>query len=66
MTGPVRLDVFSDYLCRWCYNSAVRLREIEAAYRERVSLHWRAFPLIPGAQPDGHVTQKTARRSPVA
>ena len=66
MTGPVRLDVFSDYLCRWCYNSAVRLREIEAAYRERVSLYWRAFPLIPGAQPDRRVIQKTAGRSPVA
>jgi predicted DsbA family dithiol-disulfide isomerase len=59
MTAPVRLDVFSDYLCPWCYNAAVRLREIEAAYGERVRVHWRSFPLIPGEQPDRRVTQKT-------
>jgi predicted DsbA family dithiol-disulfide isomerase len=59
MTVPVRLDVFSDYLCPWCYNAAVRLREIEQAYGDRVSVHWRAFPLIPGEQPDRRVTQKT-------
>ena len=59
MTGPVRLDVFSDYLCPWCYNAAVRVREIEQAYGERLSVHWRAFPLIPGEQPDRRVTQKT-------
>lgn len=55
----VRLDVFSDYLCPWCYNAAVRLREIEAAYGDRVRVHWRAFPLIPGEQPDRRVTPKT-------
>ena len=59
MTGPVRLDVFSDYLCPWCYNAAVRLREIETAYGDRVRVHWRAFPLIPGEQPDRRVTPKT-------
>ena len=59
MTAPVRLDVFSDYLCPWCYNAAVRLREIEQVYGELVSVHWRAFPLIPGEQPDRRVTQKT-------
>jgi predicted DsbA family dithiol-disulfide isomerase len=59
MTAPVRLDVFSDYLCPWCYNAAVRLREIQHDYGERVRLHWRTFPLIPGEQPDRRVTQKT-------
>ena len=37
----------------------MRLREIEAAYGERVRVHWRTFPLIPGEQPDRRVTQKT-------
>ena len=55
----VRLDVFSDYQCPWCYNAAVRLREIQQAYGDRVRLHWRAFPLIPGEQSDRRVTQKT-------
>jgi predicted DsbA family dithiol-disulfide isomerase len=59
MTAPVRLDVFSDDLCPWCYNAAVRLRDIERAYGDRVRLHWRAFPLIPGEQPDRRVTEKT-------
>ena len=59
MTVVVRLDVFSDYQCPWCYNAAVRLREIQQAYGDRVRLHWRAFPLIPGEQSDRRVTQKT-------
>lgn len=56
---PVRLDVFSDYLCPWCYNAAVRLGEIQQAYGARVRVHWRTFPLIPGEQPDRRVTEKT-------
>jgi predicted DsbA family dithiol-disulfide isomerase len=59
MSGPVRLDVFSDYLCPWCYNAAVRLDEIEREYGERVRVHWRAFPLIPDQQPGRRVTDKT-------
>jgi predicted DsbA family dithiol-disulfide isomerase len=37
----------------------VRLREIEQGYGDRLRVHWRAFPLIPGEQPDRRVTQKT-------
>jgi predicted DsbA family dithiol-disulfide isomerase len=37
----------------------VRLREIQQAYGDRVRVHWRTFPLIPGEQPDRRVTQKT-------
>ena len=59
MTAPVRLDVFSDYLCPWCYNAAVRLRDVQQAYGDRVRVHWRTFPLIPGEQPDRRVTEKT-------
>jgi len=59
MTGPIRLDIFSDYLCPWCYNAAVRLREVQQDYGDRVRLHWRTFPLIPGEQPDRRVTLKT-------
>jgi predicted DsbA family dithiol-disulfide isomerase len=59
MTAPVRLDVFSDYLCPWCYNAAVRLRDVQQAYGDRVRVHWRTFPLIPGEQPGRRVTDKT-------
>ena len=58
MSGPVRLDVFSDYLCPWCYNAAVRIADVEREYGDRVRIHWRAFPLIPDQQPGRRVTQK--------
>ena len=58
MSGPVRLDVFSDYLCPWCYNAAVRIDDVEREYGDRVRIHWRAFPLIPDQQPGRRVTQK--------
>jgi len=58
MTGPVRLDVFSDYLCPWCYNAAVRIADVEREYGDRVRVHWRAFPLIPDQQPGRRVSQK--------
>jgi predicted DsbA family dithiol-disulfide isomerase len=59
MTDPVRLDVFSDYLCPWCYNAAVRLHDIEQEYGDRLRIHWRTFPLIPDRQPGRRVTEKT-------
>jgi predicted DsbA family dithiol-disulfide isomerase len=37
----------------------VRLREIQAAYGERVRVQWRAFPLIPDRQPGRRTTEKT-------
>ena len=37
----------------------MRLEEIRQAYGDRVTIHWRTFPLIPGEQPDRRVTQKT-------
>jgi predicted DsbA family dithiol-disulfide isomerase len=58
MSRPVRLDVFSDYLCPWCYNAAVRIADVEREYGDRVEIHWRSFPLIPDQQPGRRVTQK--------
>ena len=54
----VRLDVFSDYLCPWCYNAAVRVAEVEREYGDRVRVHWRAFPLIPDQQRGRRVSEK--------
>jgi predicted DsbA family dithiol-disulfide isomerase len=36
----------------------VRLDEIQRAYGDRVRVHWRAFPLIPGRQPGRRCTEK--------
>jgi len=37
----------------------VRLGAIEQEYGDRIQVHWRAFPLIPGEQPGRVVTEKT-------
>ena len=37
----------------------MRLSDVRQQYGERVRIHWRTFPLIPGEQPDRRVTQKT-------
>ena len=37
----------------------MRLEEIRQAYGERVTIHWRTFPLIPREQADRRVTEKT-------
>jgi predicted DsbA family dithiol-disulfide isomerase len=59
MAAPVRLDVFSDYLCPWCYNAAVRLADVQRDYGDRLRVHWRTFPLIPDQQPGRRATEKT-------
>jgi predicted DsbA family dithiol-disulfide isomerase len=56
---PIRLDVFSDYLCPWCYNAAVRLSDVEHVYGSQVDVHWRAFPLIPDDRPGRLSTEQT-------
>ena len=62
MTAPVQLDIFSDYLCPWCYNAAIRLSDVEQAYGDQVKLHWRAFPLIPDQRP-GRLSTEATRAS---
>jgi predicted DsbA family dithiol-disulfide isomerase len=37
----------------------VRLASVEARYGDRVSVHWRAFPLIPDRRPGRRATEKT-------
>ena len=43
----VTLIVYSDYLCPWCYNGAVRLERIEQEFAGAVALDWRSFLLRP-------------------
>lgn len=47
MSEPVRFRVYSDYLCPWCYNGAVRLRRLEDEYEGRIELDWHAYLLRP-------------------
>ena len=45
------LVVYSDYLCPWCYNAAVRLRRIREEFAPSVRLEWRSFLLRPRPTP---------------
>ena len=43
----LRLIVWSDYLCPWCYNGSVRLKTLQKRYEGRVELEFRSFLLRP-------------------
>jgi predicted DsbA family dithiol-disulfide isomerase len=46
---PVRLVVYSDYLCPWCYNAWVRMERLEQELGDAVSVEWRSYLLRPNA-----------------
>lgn len=48
---PVRLIVYSDYLCPWCYNAAVRLRRLETEMDGTLELVWQSYLLRPQPRP---------------
>jgi len=45
------LIAWSDYLCPWCYNAAVRLDRLEDDLDGRVHVEWRTFLLRPHPDP---------------
>jgi predicted DsbA family dithiol-disulfide isomerase len=51
MSKKLRVDVWSDVVCPWCYIGKRRLEAALAgfAHRDAVELVWRAFELDPGA-----------------
>ncbi|MEE8476285.1 MAG: DsbA family protein [Myxococcota bacterium] len=48
---PLRFVVYSDYLCPWCYNAAVRLDRLERESGGSVELIWRSYLLRPSPTP---------------
>ena len=54
MTTPIRIDIFSDVICPWCYIGKRRL-EIAAEMHGNVTLdiNWRAFLLNPAMRREG-------------
>ena len=59
MPDRVELVAWSDYLCPWCYNAAVRLDRLEDDLDGRVHVEWRTFLLRP--HPDPSRTLETFR-----
>ena len=58
LTGSVRIEVWSDVVCPWCY---IGKRRLEAAlerfpHRDEVEVVWRSFQLDPGT-PEGETHQ---------
>lgn len=49
---PVRLVVYSDYLCPWCNVGSVRLLQLQAELEGGLELEWRSFLLRPRADPE--------------
>jgi predicted DsbA family dithiol-disulfide isomerase len=47
MDAPVRLIVWSDYLCPWCYVAATRLHRLRDEFGDRLELEWRSYLLRP-------------------
>ena len=45
--STVRLIVYSDYLCPWCYNASVRLRRLEQEMETSLEVVWRSYLLRP-------------------
>lgn len=48
---PVRLIVYSDYLCPWCYNASVRLWRLDDELGDALELEWRSYLLRPQPRP---------------
>lgn len=51
MTDRVRLVVYSDYLCPWCYLAEHRLGLLARELGDALALEWRAFLLRPRPEP---------------
>lgn len=47
MSPRLRFIVYSDYLCPWCYNVDVRLRELAERHRGDVEYEYRSYLLRP-------------------
>jgi predicted DsbA family dithiol-disulfide isomerase len=50
---PVTLIAWSDYLCPWCFNAALRLHRIEEEFGRDVRVEWRSYLLRPNPKARG-------------
>lgn len=47
----IRIDVWSDYVCPFCYLELPAIRRLEARFADRLQVVWRAFELRPEPNP---------------
>ncbi|MDR5906785.1 DsbA family oxidoreductase [Franzmannia qiaohouensis] len=48
---PLTLDVFSDYVCPFCYLEEPELDALSARFGDQLTIRWRAFELRPAPAP---------------
>lgn len=48
--SPVRFAIWSDFLCPWCYVTALRLDEVRREVGDVVTFEWHSFALRPVAK----------------
>lgn len=58
---PVRLSVWSDYLCPWCHQASHRLRAVQEEFGERLEISWRSYLLRPQPAPGRRDLEKFRR-----
>ncbi len=64
---PVRLDIFSDPVCPWCYVGKANLdRALEAAADHPFVVQWHPFQLNPDMPPEGVDKRGIWKRSSAA
>lgn len=51
MTPRIRIDVWSDYVCPFCYLEEPVLERVRREYGDAVDVEWRAFELRPEPHP---------------
>lgn len=51
MASLIRIDVWSDYVCPFCYLELPALQHLQQAFGARVEIRWRAFELRPEPNP---------------
>jgi predicted DsbA family dithiol-disulfide isomerase len=53
MNNPtrIRIDVWSDYVCPFCYLELPAIRKLEARFGDQLTVVWRAFELRPEPKP---------------
>lgn len=49
--NAVRLVVYSDFLCPWCWNAATRLASVQEQLGADLEIEWRSYLLRPNGQP---------------
>jgi predicted DsbA family dithiol-disulfide isomerase len=64
---PIRIDVWSDYVCPFCYLELPALQRLQQQFGDQVDVTWRAFELRPDPKPtldpDGEYLHTTWNRS---